>query len=154
MSAASKRLRAAIAAELDAIYRKRGGLDPVFVVSWAGKHPNSALYSKFEWNDAKASHEYRLWQARQVITEVEVEYPDGKVRQVYVSPMPRRKRGGYATLVDVLSDKQQRQQFIAQALAEYERVGEKYNDLTELASIREAVKKTGEMHRRGRSRAA
>ncbi len=130
-----------IALELERLHKKHGALDPSAVVNWAQTHPTSALHGRFQWNNSKAAHEYRLWQARELITEVTVIYPDGKTRQVYVSPVESRGNGGYASLVEVLSDAERRAAFLAQALAEYERVGEKYQDLRELAGVRSAVRK-------------
>jgi hypothetical protein len=82
-----------------------------------------------------------LLQARNLITEVEVVYSDGKTRQVYVSPIDARSNmgGGYKMLVDVLGDRQTRRKFLAQALAEYQRVSARYADLQELAGVRAAV---------------
>lgn len=129
--------------ELDALYRKHRGLDPRIVVEWARRHPGSALHDRFEWNDTRAAEEYRLWQAREIITEVLVEYPDGKVRQAYVSLVAMRGRGkpGYLSMVDVLGDRKLRKQLLLQALNEYERVGEKYHDLAALAGVRAAVRR-------------
>jgi hypothetical protein len=128
------------AIELAALYKEHGTLDPAVVVEWAKDHPESALHGRFTWDDSKAAHEYRLWQARQLIT-VEVTYESGKKRQVYVSPIIQRGNGGYSLLVEVLSDKERREQFLAQALADYNRVGEKYSELVELAEVRAAVER-------------
>jgi hypothetical protein len=157
MSVASKRLAAAVAAELAGIYKRDKGLNPAAVVAWAERNPDSALHSRFLWDDTAAARAYRLWQAREIITEVEVIYPDGKVRQVYVSPVQARGDTGYATLVEVLNDKDRREMFLAQALAEFERVAAKYADLKELAGIRRAVTaatKKVRAGKRGRRRAA
>jgi len=140
MSATVKAKKVRIAEELATIYKHHGQLNPEVVVTWASKHPASATHARFTWDNTVAGHQYRLWQARELITEVEVTYPDGKTRQVYVSPIQERgPYGGYAALVEVLSDSARRAQFLMQALAEYERVGAKYSDLRELASIRTAV---------------
>jgi len=151
-TSASKRLAkaTAIAEELGALYRRFGGLDPRMVVKWAAGHPESALHSRFQWDDTRAAREYRLQQARQLIVEVEVEYPDGKVRQVYVSPIRQRKRGGYLRLVDVMNRAELRAEFLAEALAEYRRVGAKYQDLRELTEVRRAVAVASRKARRKR----
>lgn len=128
------------AEELHALYEEHGSLSPAVVVAWAKDHPESALHGRFQWDDTKAAHEHRLWQARQVITEVRVEYAPSKTHQVYVSPIEER-RDGYVALVDVLSDEQRRARFLAQALTDYQRLGEKYAELTELAGIRAAVER-------------
>lgn len=139
----------AYARELAALYKQHGALDPEIVVEWARAHPESALHGRFEWNDDKAAQQHRLWQARQLITSVEVTYPDGKTRQIYVSPVEQRGAGGYASLVEVMSDKERRAQFLAQALKEYERLEAKYRDLEELAEVHAAVARA----RRGRKAA-
>lgn len=125
--------------ELRSLYEEHGSLNPADVVEWARLHPESALHGRFTWDDTKAAHEYRLWQARQVITEVEVVWPDGKTRQAYVSEIPRRGKEGYSALVEVISDEERRAMFLAQALDEYERVGAKYADLQELTEVRASV---------------
>lgn len=137
-----------VSAELKALYKQYGALRPEVVVRWAKAHKSSALHGKFQWDNTKAAHQYRLWQARELIVTVEVTYPDQKKRQEYVSLVTERRPSksnpnqpvGYTALVDVLSDKQRRENFLAQALFDYERVGERYRDLTELAGVREEVR--------------
>ena len=125
--------------ELAVLYAEHGSIDPEIVVEWAREHPESALHGRFIWDDTKAAHQYRLVQARNIITEVEIVHSDGKVRQVYVSPYDQRKKGGYVALVDVMSDQEKRQRFLVQALLEYQRLGEKYASLQELAEVRAVV---------------
>ena len=139
--------RTLIGAELEAIYARDGGLSPEKVVEWAAENPESDLHSRFTWDDSLAAHQHRLWQARKIITEVTVIYPDKKTRQVYVSIVESRGNVGYESLVSVMSDKQKRDRFLSQALADYERVGEKYEDLRELAGIRAAVKRVAARNR-------
>lgn len=118
----------------------RGRLDPKRVVAWARKHRKSALHSCFMWDDTKAAEKFRIWQARDLIASVEVVYEDGKRRQVYVSPVTSRGRGGYHRLVDVMTDEELRDEILTQALDELERVCAKYEDLCELAGVRAAVR--------------
>jgi len=132
--------RERIAAELAAL-AKRGRLVPARVVKWARGHRGSALHSCFEWSDTKAAEQYRVWQARELIVSVEVTYPDGKKRQVYVSPVHARvAREGYHRLVDVMSDDEKRWRYLEQALDELERVCARYEDLCELGGVRAAVR--------------
>lgn len=134
------KIKERVAAEL-ARLSGRNGLSPRRVVDWARTHRSSALHGCFQWDNGKAAELYRLWQARELIVSVEVKYEDGKRRQVYVSPMSSRgSRGGYRRLVDVLSEDDARSAFLAQALTELERVCSKYDDLTELAGVRAAVR--------------
>ncbi len=75
------------------------------------------------------------------------------MRQVYVSPVESRGKGGYSALVDVLSDAQQRAAFLAQALAEYQRVGDRYADIKELSQVRAAVARVAAKRATGRKAA-
>lgn len=128
-----------IAKELAALERQ-GRVDPKRVVAWARSHRASALHASFLWNNTKAAEQYRLWQARELIVSVEAVYEDGVRRQVYVSPMVSRGRGGYHRLVDVVVRKELRDQFLSEALKELERVCAKYADLAELTGVRAAVR--------------
>jgi hypothetical protein len=141
-SSAAKRLEAAttVEQELADLYRENGGLRPGDVVAWAQANPSSALHGRFEWNDTAAAHQHRLAQARSIITEVEVVYPDRKVRQIYVSLVRTRGRQGYVSLADVMSDEDRRAEYLAQALDELHRVQEKYRDLEELVGVWRALK--------------
>lgn len=49
-----------------------GSLNPALVLKWAQEHPESELYKSFEWDEAKAAHEFRLVQARALIQRFEV----------------------------------------------------------------------------------
>jgi hypothetical protein len=132
--------RELIAEELAAL-AKRGRLDPKHIVQWARDNRRSVLHSCFQWDDTRAAQQYRLWQARELIVSVEAVYEDGKQRQVYVSPILSRRDGrGYRRLVDVLSDRELRDGFLSAAVAELERTCAKYEDLTELAGVRAAVR--------------
>jgi len=136
----AKARREKIAAELAAL-AQRGRLVPKRVVEWAKAHQRSALHSCFEWNNGRAAEQYRIWQARELIVSVEVTYPDGKKRQVYVSPVHARvAREGYHRLVDVMSDDEKRWRYLEQALDELERVCARYEDLCELGGVRAAVR--------------
>ena len=129
------------ATELRALYRRHGSLDPETVVAWAAAHPESALHGRFLWDDTKAAHQYRLWQARALITDVTVVHADGRVRQEFVSPVESRGEGGYQALVEVLDDAAKRALFLRQALEEFQRVSDKYADLEEFAAVRAALAK-------------
>jgi len=136
--------------ELAALAKSGGGiLRPESVVDYA-KDPTTALHAQFEWDNSKASHEYRLWQARQLITVVVRHEPrvDQKV-QVYVSLPSDRKNegGGYRRMVDVLSDADHRKQLLDSALAELAVFERKYGIIKELAGVFFAARKVREQKR-------
>lgn len=103
----------------------------------------SRLHKYFTWNNIKAADEYRLWQARQLIAEVVVIIPKSKVAmRHYVSVMSDRKDAIYRTVEDVMSNKDYREQLLAQALDDLEYWQQKYGQFSELAVIYEAIEKT------------
>lgn len=129
---------ATVADELLIISKEHGGiLRPVDVVEYA-KNPDTALHSKFTWDDTVAAHEYRLWQARQVI-RVSVHYLKAAKRntKVFVSLKTDRHQagGGYRTTVNVMKSPELRDQLLNEALEELERIKDKYQHLSELASV-------------------
>lgn len=63
-----KRVKA-IAKELQKIQREQSVITPESVIR-AASQKASILHSAFEWNDTKAAHSYRLWQARMLIRSV------------------------------------------------------------------------------------
>lgn len=131
--------------ELQAIEKDHGGiLRPADVVEWARTHQDSALHSKFEWDDAKAAHGFRLWQAREIIrVVVTVEQSDTEPVRAYVSLGTDREQpgGGYRKLFAVLRDPKRRQELLAQALEELQAFETKYNRLRELAAVFEEAKR-------------
>jgi len=61
---------------LEALRKKHGRLETTEVLQEA-KKKRSPLHGAFEWDDAKAGHEYRLYQARSMIRGIVVVLEDG-----------------------------------------------------------------------------
>ncbi len=124
--------------ELLALQKKHGNLlKPEQVVEYA-RNPKTALHSAFEWDDGKAAHEYRLWQAQHLIAEVEIIEPKSKKPvRAFVSLYSDREKpgGGYRETVAVLSDADMRAQLLSQAWREFKYWQSKYEHLAELAPI-------------------
>ncbi len=151
-----------ISDELAEIQKKnRGLLDPAKVVAYA-KNPNTLLHSKFEWDDKKASEEYRLEQARRIIRlELVVIKPSAskpstiianikdadegdKIVRAFVSlPMDRKKekRRGYRDILSVMNNQSLRNQLLQEARREMLAFQTKYGTLEELADVFEAMNK-------------
>jgi len=128
--------------ELMRIQRAEGLLRADSVVAYA-RAEESPLHSLFEWNDAKASHEYRLEQARHLIRVVVFCEPKSNVTtRAFVSLTTDRTQrgGGYRFLVDVMGDAELREQLLAEALAELARFRAKYAELRALAPVFAAMK--------------
>jgi len=110
-------------------------LTPGDVVTFAGD-PDTALHGKFEWNDSKAAHAHRLWQARQLIVKVTIlDSGDGEPGQAFVSLSPDRGAGGYRSSKDVLSSEEMRLQLVKDALTDFRLFRVKYYRVKELAAL-------------------
>jgi hypothetical protein len=137
-----KRIR--INKELDVISLKHHGLlRPADIVKYA-ENPETVLHSCFNWNNAEAALEYRLWQAREIIQVyvVVLENFNTPVR-AYVSLKPDRSSddGGYRSIISVMSNAEQRKLLLKQAYEEFVRVEETYKTLEELSVIFKAIRK-------------
>lgn len=139
--------RELIRAELEQICQSHGGvLRPEDVVAFA-RNKRTALHSEFEWDDEKASTEYRLWQARTVIrvavTVLPSPHADQEPVRAYVSVASDRVRpgGGYRPLADVMINDEMRAELVAEALGEVKRWRRKYERLRELVPIFRAIDK-------------
>ena len=120
-------------------------VNPHEVVAYA-ENPETKLHPKFEWDDEKAGHEYRIWQARQIISLELIVIENGgsssgPVRLFVSLKDDRNKEGGYRLVTDVLNDVDMRSRLVSEALADFDRVRDKHNALTELADIFAAIDK-------------
>lgn len=128
--------------ELETIRQQNGGILKADAVVEFARDPETALHSRFCWDDTEAAHQYRLEQARKIIRVTVTILPKAnKEYRAFVSLMEDRKEtgGGYRATVDVLSDADKRARLIAQALAELNRIREQYQHLTELAPVFDAI---------------
>lgn len=126
--------------------QNHGLLTPSAVVE-AARAKDSALHSRFEWDDGAAADKYRLIQAR-IMLSVAVEYipTDNNARaptKVFVSLSTDRYRrdGGYRTFVDVMNNESQRNQLLQDSLIAMENFREKYKQLSELRSVFSSIAK-------------
>ena len=73
------------------------------------RDPKTALHSRFEWDDSKAGHDWRLYQARQIIrlSVLVLDNVRDPVR-AWVSMKDDRVKagGGYRSIGDVMSDEE------------------------------------------------
>lgn len=126
--------------ELEKIREANDGiLLPSEVVEFA-KDPETALHSRFTWDDSKAAHEYRLWQAREVIRVLVRVVPGVKSTvRAFVSLAQDRKAGGYRSIEDVMIDPPMRESLLDQAKRELASFRRRYKDLKELAVVFSAM---------------
>jgi hypothetical protein len=114
-----------------------GVLRPEAVVDYA-RSPETALHSLFTWDDSEAAHQYRLWQAREII-RVRIMLLPGHTKPIraYVSLTSDRihPQGGYRAIVDVLGNPEHHEQMVADALREFQIFEAKYRALRELQPL-------------------
>lgn len=114
------------------------------VVTWARRNRKSALHRQFEWNNTKAANEFRLWQARRLIA-INIVTEDGGPQIVSLS-FDRTKGGGYRAVSDVLSSRDLSEIMLRDALAELERVRERFQRVKELTNVWTEVKRVRQRH--------
>jgi hypothetical protein len=88
-----------IRSELESLRDANGHLHPATIVEWARQHPKSELYQKFEWDDEKAGHLYRMEQARGLI-QVYIRNVSG-FRETFSLVSDRNTGGGYRDSDDI-----------------------------------------------------
>lgn len=134
----------AIRRELERIAKANGGvLYPEKVVE-AARPSTSPLHSRFEWDDSEAACQYRIWQARQLISiTVNVISQTGDEERMWVSLKPDREMGGgYRSMISVLSDSEMRNQLLQDAYKDMEAFEQKYRHLQELVAVFAAMNHT------------
>ena len=139
-----------------------GTLQPHHVVEYA-KDPETLLHSKFEWDDSDAAHQYRLWQARKVISlelvvvdnaaespgkvildRNDMDISPGKSTRAFISLSIDRTgetKNGYRSIEDVVTDDELRQEMLKDARKDMNLFRRKYNMLKELSDVFDAMDK-------------
>jgi hypothetical protein len=121
-----------------------GVLHPEDVVEFA-KNPATVLHKAFQWDDEKAGHRYRLEQARHIIrVTVTTLHPEGEEKRVraFISLKDDRKKdhnGGYKETSRLIKTADGRKAILRTAMAELKIFREKYDYLSELAGIFQAI---------------
>ena len=123
-----------------------GLIKPERVVE-AARPKSSPIHDQFEWNNTAAAEKYRLLQASELI-RVSVEIIDCggasdpvMVRAFTSLTTERGEGGGYRATVQVLSNKQMREQMLDDAIAELKAFEKRYAILKELAGVFAASRK-------------
>lgn len=136
--------------ELMSLWPASGILTAQEVVDHARTHPQSALYEKFDWDDAHAANEHRLHQARHLIVSVKVIMGDNKCVPVAVS-LPRDRDvpgGGYRKTEQVMRHSEMREELLSCLAEDARRFMEKWEMFESLSTdlftaLRSVVKRYG-----------
>lgn len=131
-----------ITVELLKIEKKHGSITAPRVVETA-RPLKSPLHRHFEWADGKAAQEYRLWQARQLISVVRFKHEQmtDEVRR-FTSVTVRREIDGvetsmsyYLSTEKALANSELREQILERAKNEARNWALKYKNLVELSQL-------------------
>lgn len=116
-------------------------------VDYAREEVSSESHKMFEWNDFKAAENYRRGQAGDIINSivditvvVNEETQEKKIIQtpLFIDPGSRKCKG-YAPVDVVMSNVDLRQAALHKAYNQLLAIKEKYNNLSELASVFKAI---------------
>lgn len=131
--------------ELGRIHEDAGELTPTVVLK-AARRKRSPLHDAFEWDDAKAAEDHRLWQARYLIGSViirSVEGEDTPPVRAFVSVAAGTGRE-YVPTVEARSDPFLREQILERACSEALAWRRRYSDLAEFAGVVAVIDETVE----------
>lgn len=121
--------------EIDRLYQSKGRILPEDVVE-ASKDESAPLHSCFEWNDTVAAHKYRCGQAASLIRLIVAEdysaSSEGVRAFVHI-------QDSYKPISVVVNSQDQMSELLRSALAELSAFRKKYQSLSELSPVFEAI---------------
>lgn len=117
-------------------------IEPEAIVRFA-RDPSTALHGEFEWDDTKAGHQHRLWQARQLLRVYikMIDAGDGEVPvRMFYNIVEEGDRRGYMPTENVLSDESRRAELIRGQLTRLWNIYNSY-PLPELKPVGTAIER-------------
>ena len=136
----------AIRCALAAIAESNNGYLDVVKVLHSAKNPDSILHDEFEWDDERASEQYRIAQAGALIRRVRftVVKQDSETKQIsittaraYQSRESKRhgETKGYESVQEIMADPIKRDELIMQVLKELNAYRKRYKELVGLGGV-------------------
>ncbi len=147
-----KKDRPGIVREMKRLSVKHGKGFSAAVLLQEAKKRNSPLRKHYNWDDASAAENHRLWQAREmmgcIMVTVQYTTPTGKVSaqqttRALISDTKRGQRtpGNYIGVQVVMTDGVLQANYLERALAELNAVRMRYSELVELAGVYREIDK-------------
>lgn len=124
--------------ELDRIYQKNGQLSPQSVVE-ESRPITAPLHPCFEWDDTVAAEKYRQGQAQEIIRQIVVTAEDGKTQPTTVRAFINISHE-YHPIDVVVQRPDMAEAMMRDALAELRAFQNKYEALSGLAPVFDAIK--------------
>ena len=137
-----------VGAEMERIEARDGQVTSKSLLD-AGRPEESALHSLFEWDDSKAAELYRLRQATEVITHINIvidEKPNTPYR-AYVNIQEssgQTERGRFINVRSAMENEETRRIVLNMAISEAKRFSQKYANYKELSEVFEAIDRVAE----------
>lgn len=133
--------------EVEKIEREQGEVTARSFVE-AARSEDSPLHNLLEWNDSKAAEKYRMYQASVIIcclSVVHEDTPEPTRVRAYMNVAddadnPTRRTGSFINVQDAFADKEKRALILRVAIRELKELQQKYNALTELSAVFDAIK--------------
>ena len=143
----------AVETVINQIHERDGSITPITILEEA-RTETSPLHKYFCWDDTKAAESYRRWQARQFVACTRVTYTSRKGEPMSVRAFVSVMKDGfseetrcYMNITKVMSKASLRQQLLDKAMSEVEEWRERYQHLSELAVIFQAIEATSQVTR-------
>lgn len=111
----------------------------------------SPLHPMFEWDDSIAAENYRIDQARGVLQAIRVQLTPGETPVPAFVHVKINNEPGYAGIVRAMSDEEMKAQVLADALRQLASLQLRYDTLSELQPVWEALKAVKGRRRRSRN---
>ena len=132
--------------ELNQIMEEKGGLLRAEDVVEFAKNPKTTLHNAFEWDDKKASHKWRLFQANQLIRVAVTILPRENQEPIQVKAFvsmkeDRYNKEGYRSTLEVMESPILRKTLLDEAKEDMQTFMDKYKSLEELAEVFAAMDK-------------
>ena len=132
--------------EVEKLEKEQGEITARGLVN-AARPEDSPLHSLFEWDDAKAAEGFRRRQALDIIIHLAIvreDTPEPTTVRAYMNVAdeadnPTRRTGTFINTEDAFKDAEKRGLILRCAIRELREIKAKYNALTELAEVFEAI---------------
>lgn len=129
---------------LDGLKEKNDGVLTPELVLDNSRPADAVLHPCFEWDDNKAAENYRLYQARKIITNLVVTIEtegakEPKTVNALVNVAPAYTKAEYVPISVAMNNVASREQVLKNALIELRNFQNKYSTYSELAGVCKAI---------------
>jgi hypothetical protein len=119
-----------------------GRVTPEMIVK-ASESEDSLLHEHFEWDNEKAGHSYRIWQARCLLNKMTLDVEGSEVRafENLVIRVDSKKTQGYFSIDTIMQNKNLKNAVVKQVQKELMSMLKKYKRYEKIYSALSAAKK-------------